>query len=273
MQTANPNFNFQQTSANKSPAEVAANNAEQNATNAANTTTARSTQTNIAQNVSGIGATVLRESMYLEDAVGSAATPSALPISARADPSPTNQATTGGSDGPQENASAGSTAANLPASRSLVAAVLYETKQKSLQNIHLEVRGDPFWLGIGNVDEDLAVGDGNNEPPTNTSAAWWYNGDVGFLFTLRTGQSYNEQTGIMDLNDRVLMWNAFYSVIKVKNTFKAGQFTQELNAIRDSLTEAPKPSQIDNSKLTPAQKSAQGKLNATIAANKVDASL
>ena len=273
LQTANPNFNFQQTSANKSQAEVAANNAEQNATNAANTTTARSTQTNIAQNVSGIGATVLRESMYLEDAVGSAATPSALPISARADPSPTNQATTGGSDGPQENASAGSTAANLPASRSLVAAVLYETKQKSLQNIHLEVRGDPFWLGIGNVDEDLAVGDGNNEPPTNTSAAWWYNGDVGFLFTLRTGQSYNEQTGIMDLNDRVLMWNAFYSVIKVKNTFKAGQFTQELNAIRDSLTEAPKPSQIDNSKLTPAQKSAQGKLNATIAAKKVDALL
>ena len=263
IQTANPNINFQRASGTQSSSDAAqraaANTGEQNARTAANTV-----GKNSAQNLTGVGASVLRQSLYLEDIEGISARQSALPISSRANPSPTNQATTVGSDGPQENSNASANAANLPPSRSLVADVLYETKQKSLQIITLDIRGDPFWLGLGNVDEDLLIGSGNNSPPANTAAAWWYNGDVGFLFTLRTGQAYNEQTGIMDLNDHTLMWNGFYSVMKVKSVFKAGQFTQDLTAKRDALTDAPTQTQI-NKKLTTAQIAAQAEITARVA--------
>jgi hypothetical protein len=182
---------------------------------------------------------------------------------------PTSQSTVGGSDGPQENSSANSNAGNLPPSRSLVANVLDEVGQQGVLKIELDIRGDPYWLGIGNVDLGIAVGDGNSPVPDTSAAYNGFNGDVGFVFTLRTGQSYNEQTGIMDLSDNVLMWNGFYFVTNIKSTLKDGQFTQVLSGRRDTLTDLPPQNQTNTQNQTTVSIAVNGSITARAASNAI----
>ena len=275
IQQSNPNVNFEKASANQSVSDAAsaaaardANNAETTARNAANQATLNA-QSNGAQNLNGVGATQLRQTLYLEDIATSALGSMALPISFRANPVPTNQITVGGSDGPQENNNANSNAGNLPPSRSLVANVLDEVGQQGVLKIELDIRGDPYWLGIGNVDLGIAVGDGNTPIPDTSSAYNGFNGDVGFVFTLRTGQSYNEQTGIMDLSDNVLMWNGFYFVTNIKSTLKDGQFTQVLSGKRDTLTDLPPQNQTNTKNQTTASIAVNGSITARAASNAI----
>jgi len=275
IQQSNPNINFENAAANQTPSAAAtaaaareANNGETVARNAANQATLNA-QPNGAQNLNGIGATQVRQTLYLEDIATSTLGPMALPISFRADPMPTSQSTVGGSDGPQENSSANSNAGNLPPSRSLVANVLDEVGQQGVLKIELDIRGDPYWLGIGNVDLGIAVGDGNSPVPDTSAAYNGFNGDVGFVFTLRTGQSYNEQTGIMDLSDNVLMWNGFYFVTNIKSTLKDGQFTQVLSGKRDTLTDLPPQNQTNTQNQTPAQASVNAKITARAASTAI----
>jgi len=259
-----PGTNFDQLSANQTIAGQSTAQAEAQAKAAENTATQASNNvTNQSLNLANTAVTLLRETKYLEDIANTLSPASPVPISTRVNPMPTQQNAALGGSGQSENATSSENPANLPPNRSLVASILYEATQTSYANIDLSIRGDPFWLGLGNIDEDFKCGDGNSPTPNTTDALWPWNGDTGFLFTLRTGTAYNEQTGFMDLNDTTLVWNAFYTVIKVESLFKDGQFTQTLHGIRDNLTQAPQPSEISNNVPNNAQAvAAQAKLTA-----------
>jgi len=267
----NPNVPFQQIAVNQgiaAEASAAAAKAAKNVVNIAKTAAANikadNSNPHAAQNVQLNPITLGRKISYLEDVGTAYFNPNPIPLSFRANQEPTDQNTTQGSDGPQQNSNASSNAANLQPSRSLTASILTEMQSKALSSIDLDIRGDPYWLGIGNILEDLAIGDGNQPDPSNPNAAWWFHGDVGFVFTMRTGTTYNESTGIMEFNDRTLMWDGFYSITKVINTFKSGQFMQTLHAVKDNLTQIPPAAALqNNSNLSPGTRvAAQGSLEA-----------
>lgn len=267
IQSAHPTANF--ASANQGIAATATANTLAVASKATSTALSAAAQVrnrnalpNTALNLQGVGATQQRQDLYLEDIAVSTLAADPMTISFRANPQPTSQTTVLSSDGPQEHSSASSSASDLPPSRSLVASVLAETSQTSIQTINLDIRGDPYWMGVGNVTESLVVRNDSAAMATDTSAAWFLSGDCGFVFTLRTGQSYDENTGLMNLTNNVLMYNGIYFVIKVKSIFKSGQFTQELTATKDALTSGAPIGKIDYQNLTSEQTGVLTMINA-----------
>jgi len=178
-----------------------------------------------------------RKGLYLEDTTLNLIPPQPLPISFRPEKTPGNQTSTLGSDGPATKSSNSDSAANLPTSRSLVASVLNEvTSNQYFVNIELEIRGDPYWMGLGNVDEELMIGDGNKPVTRDPNMAWFYGGDVGFLLSFRTGESPNETTGIMQFDNTTFVFEGLYNATEITNTFRDGKFVQLIKAYRDPLT-------------------------------------
>jgi len=186
--------------------------------------------------------TLQRRLSYLEDVGTPLFDPNPFPISGRANSEPVVQNSIGGGVGDNQDASSGTSAANTPPSRGLVASILNECSGQGFVNQKLEIRGDPYWLGFGNILENALVGDGTQTPAVAAAkldSVWILDGDVGYIFTLRTGQSYNESIGLMDFNGKTISWDGYYKVIKVTSTFKGGVFTQVLESIKDILTDPP----------------------------------
>jgi hypothetical protein len=187
-----------------------------------------------------IPVTLARKASYLEDVGTPLFAPNPFPISGRGSGEPLNQQTIQGGDGKQQTATSGETVDNTPPTRSIMASILNEAKSQSLARMELEIRGDPYWLGFSNIDELNYINSGNSPPAAaRLSSAWFYSGDVGYVFTLRTGTSYAESTGLMNFNDKTVMWNGFWKVIKVKSIFKNGTFIQKLDSKRDLLSNPP----------------------------------
>jgi hypothetical protein len=204
----------------------------------------------------------LRQSAYLEDVGSSVFNPDPWVISGRAIVTPIVQNSQQAGDGSPTNTSSAAGPNSIQVSRSLVAQILNECKDAGLARQKLEIRGDPYWLGFSNLDEKNLVGDGNQPAPNGRNdSAWWFSGDCGYVFTMRTGTTYNETTGFMDFNDHTIMWNGFYKVIKLKSNFKNGVFTQELEAVRDPLTSPPDLSGATTNN-TPLAATIQGVQNA-----------
>lgn len=186
----------------------------------------------------------LRRNSYLEDVRSVQFDPDPWPISGRALTIPIDQNVTQGRINSPENVNKSDGANNLSPSRSLVGSVLNEL-QSVLASQKLEIRGDPYWIGFGNMDEKNAIGNGLlGLPDGRENSAWAFGGDFGYVFTMRTGTTYNETTGLMDFDDNTVMWNGFYKVNVVTSHFKAGLFTQTLEAVKDPLTYPPNSSQM-----------------------------
>lgn len=183
-----------------------------------------------------------RRQQYLEDIVVTTTTArNPLNISFRPDPAPVGQATWVGGGGFTERASTNQGPGNLPRNRTLVAAVLNDVMSAPhFVNLDLEIRGDPYWLGIGNVDENQLIGtNSGNVDPNLLTSAWWYSGETGFILRFKTGSAPDENTGLMNLSgseNNSVAFNGVYIVTTVKSTFSNGRFTQSLKAIRDNLT-------------------------------------
>jgi len=242
IQQSNPNVNFEQIATNQTlsgqamiSASKEANNSQQKSSTTYGVINANNQQANSALNLPGTSITDQRLNIYLEDVALSSLSSSPIPLSFRANQTPIVQNTNLGGDGPQENSSNSNSASNLPPSRSLVSSILNEMGQDGLRNIELEIRGDPYWLGLGNIDLQNSIGDGNSVTPPDINAARIFQGDTGFSFTLKTGQSYDENTGIMKLDDKIVMFNGYYIVNKIRSTFKQGQFTSVIVARRDDI--------------------------------------
>lgn len=212
---------------------------------------------------------VLRRSSYLEDVGTSLFQPDPWIISGRALVTPLGQEVGQGGTSAHTDKDRQASADNIPVSRSLVANILNQCKDAGLANQKLTIRGDPYWLGFSNIDENNLIGDGTAPPPAGREqSAWWFGGDCGYVFTMRTGTNYNETTGLMDLNTNTIMWNGFYKVIKLTSEFKNGVFSQNLEALRDPLSNPPDTFKQDS---TDAKQSSAAE--ATTETNKQSASL
>ena len=177
-----------------------------------------------------------RFNLFLEDVIP-VAIENPLPVSFRPNSGPLNQTTTGGGDGARpENSSANQGPGSLPRGRSLVASVLNDvTSSPYFAQVDLEIRGDPYWIGIGNIEENRLIGNGNQPTPTTTDAAWFFNGELGFFLTFRTGEAPSEETGFMTFDSSAIAFTGLYNVMSVRSVFAGGKFTQTLKAIRDNL--------------------------------------
>ena len=181
-------------------------------------------------------AEISRQQYYLEslDVVPYTSIP--IPISFRVDPSPINQITNLGGDSKAINSNTSQGPGNLPKSRSLIGTVLNDiTSNVFLTKLELEIRGDPFWLGLGNIEEDKIINSTISSASTNTNGAWFYSGDVGFLLSFRTGTPPNEDTGYVDFSNSSVPFAGLYVITNVKSKFQNGVFTQTLTALRDNL--------------------------------------
>lgn len=94
----------------------------------------------------------------------------------------------------------------------------------------LEILGDPYFLvtgGMGNTDLDL------KEPMmTKDGQAPTTQGDVYININFRNPVDINPKTGLVDFGSNPVSFSGVYRVIKLKNNFKDGIFTQGLEILR-----------------------------------------
>ena len=135
-----------------------------------------------------------------------------------------------------------------------ILAQLYDRQGQHLTEIELDIKGDPYWLGLSNVERESELNEYiNNRAAAQTgvtanfgrlvntvgraadsSYANFYDSDASFLLLFRPGDQPNEQTGYMDFKDSVF-FNGIYHTIEVTHMFNNGQFTQKLRAVRDLI--------------------------------------
>ena len=117
----------------------------------------------------------------------------------------------------------------------------------SFMNVELEIRGDPYWMGNGNVVDDAVTAinlvNGNVPQPYNAIApagqrASYLASSTMFILSFRTGENYNEATGLMQFDSSSQFYNGAYVVTEVTNTFRQGSFTQTLSAYKDPLSQS-----------------------------------
>jgi hypothetical protein len=154
----------------------------------------------------------------------------------------------------------GGTPTQSAGTRPLVTSILsqiYDRPGQHLLEIDLEIRGDPYWLGItdlertqellgfletlrtgGSLPDTLGVPTAGNAGTTSFSRAGLvdkHDQDANILLKFRAGSPPKENTGFMDLNDGSTFFYGVYTVIECMHEFKSGKFTQRLKAFRDVL--------------------------------------
>jgi hypothetical protein len=130
---------------------------------------------------------------------------------------------------------------NLPVSRTLFGAVTgnFDSINKEMMNISMDIRGDPYWMGHGNVEQNAKVPDKLNE--LSKDYVELLGGDNMFYLKFRSGQIQNEDTGYMDFTGDTQVVDGYYSVWEVTNTFKEGQFIQTLKSFKDTQSQHANP--------------------------------
>ena len=145
---------------------------------------------------------------------------------------------------------------------STVTAQLYDN-QGQMTTIEMEIRGDPYWLGIDNLERTeefeswyprLTTASGQPTSGTtipnlttnplmgasdtrSTDFANYNNYDAMFVLLFRSGITPDEKTGYMNLDANVEFFSAIYQCTEVTHIFKDGKFLQKLNATKDNLTD------------------------------------
>lgn len=111
-------------------------------------------------------------------------------------------------------------------------------EDKFFINISLQIRGDPWWLGMGNLEQNEYLDNKNNSIYDSQSYnfANYIVGENMFLLTFRTATEYSEETGLMDGKDSQY-FNGIYSVLTVEHNFENGSFTQEIKAYKEMFSQ------------------------------------
>ncbi len=197
-----------------------------------------STPTNVTGLDSGIG------TVYLED-VQSSSISFPYPIVIRQKNKPVGvNANTGSGDAPKAVGKPVSDGKTFPQSRELTGSFLANLfgNASSFLNIELQIRGDPYWMGSGNVIEDTYTASQLVNSPGASgsqggSTANFLASSVMFILWFRTGENYNDQTGLMQFDTASDFYNGAYGVTEVTNSFKQGIFTQTLSAYKDPMAQ------------------------------------
>lgn len=154
-----------------------------------------------------------------------------MPIVIKPDNQPSGQNATQSSDSNKSVANPNSL--GLPSGRSFIGTILSNMFDGTFFNrIELEIRGDPYWMGQSNIRQNL-IAENFGKGASDARFANFQVCDNFFVLVFRTGENYSERTGLMEFTDSSEFFNGAYSVIKVKNTFRNGSFTQVLDAAKD----------------------------------------
>jgi len=216
-------------------------------------------------------------SIYIEDLATTGANDQfPFSIVVRQTNKPTAQLSDLAGDGYRAQGNAKFDGKTFPFGRALVGSYLANLfdKAPSFMNIEVEIRGDPYWMGNGNVIDDGYIFNKMNavstpvkstgsttfsNPPYSTtpteSRANYLLSSCMFILAIRTGQNYNESTGIMTFESSSQFYNGAYVVTEVTNSFKQGSFTQTLSAYKDPLA------QIATASIPPSGESSAGSGN------------
>lgn len=120
------------------------------------------------------------------------------------------------------------------------------TEGVDMQNINMEIMGDPFWIaqsGQGNYTAQSTQYINLNKDATVN----YQNGEVDIIVEFRTPSDINQATGLYNFNAPVgvAQFNGLYAIKNVVSKFSAGKFTQVLQGMRR------KGQPQDNPKSTP----------------------
>lgn len=105
------------------------------------------------------------------------------------------------------------------------------TNTTDLLNIDIEIKGDPFWLGLSNLSKRYR----QTAAKGIIKFAAYDKGSNMFWLNINTPNEPNEITGEMSFED-VPSISGIYVVDKVISSFRGGMFTQSLSARRDTGT-------------------------------------
>jgi hypothetical protein len=103
----------------------------------------------------------------------------------------------------------------------------------SLQNLEMEIRGDPFWMSRGGVENEAYKNPTVPDPKEHDLAAY-LEGDNSFLLYVAypsgVGEDGSPIFATFEDGDRKDAFSSIYRVMKVTNKFEGGSFTQTLAA-------------------------------------------
>ncbi len=177
---------------------------------------------------------------------------SILPVVGQFDPTPSQQQARQNTD--QNKIGASQDPNSFLPGTGLVGSILGNVfNDDAFQYIQLGIRGDPWWIPIGNiVQNSLANTLAGKSIVSNSSLpsdnAFFLGGDNEILLEFRMGVIINEDTGlaVTDQNGADF-FTGLYQVIEVENNFSRGKFTQNLKCARDILAAGTNTAQIANS--------------------------
>lgn len=196
-----------------------------------------------------------RELRYAEDLKTLPAGPiDPLPVVLRPDNRPMEQNANVGSD--SNKAIADQSSYGIPGSRGLIGTILGNMfSMSAFMQIELEIRGDPYWMGQSNIRQN-SIAESFGEDRGDPNFASYLLNDHMLILTFRSGENYNEETGLMDFSTTSEFFNGAYSVWNVTNSFKNGSFTQILTCGKDVFAQKVNPSDdAEKSASTPSSSS------------------
>jgi hypothetical protein len=112
---------------------------------------------------------------------------------------------------------------------------MYGSFDGNLQDVDLDIRGDPYWLGPGDVGRPC-------EEESSDTTPNFQNGEHMFVFRFKLPLGYDDRTGTVSVESDAQenqpgqttsnIFTGFYATISVINKFTEGRFTQTLRATR-----------------------------------------
>lgn len=103
---------------------------------------------------------------------------------------------------------------------------LYSYMDDNLQNLQLDIKGDPYWIGSTNTDEYTTQQQSINSQEANYSL-----GEQVAVLRIKLPQGIDEETGIVKLSDSDT-FSGFFNIYKVDHVFEDGIFKQTLHGAR-----------------------------------------
>lgn len=115
---------------------------------------------------------------------------------------------------------------------------LYEPNVTALVRIDIEIKGDPYWLGLSNLERRAVLNDVVTPDQMYSNLPNFSQGDNTFALTLRFPQTTDVETGdlIFRTDD---VFNGLYRCNRINHTFSDGAYTQKLTATKLELAMLP----------------------------------
>lgn len=201
-----------------------------------------------------------RGGKYLEDIKTQIESDDDLKVAFMVDPEPKTQNGAFGGSEAKSTQSANATGVTEPAGAGLLGQTMQNMyNQNQMVEIELQIRGDPWWIGMTNLEQNDYV-PGN----ANSNEADFFKGENYLLLSFKTGSNYDESTGFMKFNTQSSFFNGLYSVLEVENNFENGSFTQTLKAYKELFAQkvgkelTPTVTATQSASATAAPSSAKG---------------